>query len=110
MDELKNIKPEWQQIGFIKIYFSDQLIKSFPKYGTSAAGIFIPSGDWWFSNMQAMILGSASELPFKECTSCVFPLLSLYRAFSLLVWNVSKLDTELTSNQRSCAALYTSKS
>ena len=51
---------------------------------------------WKFSNIQATILGSARELPFKVCAKLLDPLLSILN-LSLFDWKVSKFETELTS-------------
>ena len=53
-------------------------------------------------------LGKANELPFKVCANWFLPSLSLKRNFKRFAWKVSKLETELISNQRSGAVEYTS--
>src|SRR5690606_2253259 len=68
----------------------------------------IPFSVWLFSKMQATIRGKAKAEPFNVCANCILPSAFLKRTFKRFDWNVSKLDTEDTSNQRSCAAEYTS--
>ena len=52
-------------------------IISAPKYLCITKGNLMPSCVWLFSNKLAIMRGSASELPFKLCASCVLPSTSL---------------------------------